>query len=847
MNNNESTATGTSRREPKSTSGYRSARRPVRPGCRPQQFPFDRVKFFIILSLIVVAFTSREKAENPLLSLTDAGRTALAGSPWVLWLLYAEAARQLHFLVAERVAAYWQAFSVLTAAAQRPFQRMTAYSRYRLSRLTRVVLMFVIGAMVLGKVLSVSPAVAWFVLPARVMSALPMAFQLLFALLFGIFQFVGIFWFMSRGGVETYLPDDVNTRFDQVWGQDRVVERIREVVALLEDPDRIEARGGYVPGGVLLWGPPGTGKTLIAEAMAGETGKPYVFVEPGAFQAMFFGVGIMKVKALYRKLRKLALRYGGVIVFFDEADVLGSRGDNVGAAVTGDDIGRARRAIVPMNGGRGGDLGTLNALLAEMNGLGKPRGFMNRVVRRALGLRPAKPPKYRILHIMATNMPDSLDPALLRPGRIDYKFQVGYPSKEGRRRTFEGYLAKINHNLTDVQIDLLAALTPRASGAMVKDFVNESVMQALRDGREVVTWEDVLKGRSVKTYGIADDFEYVPTERHTLAIHEASHAVAQHHLKRDEMIDVVTIERRGSVGGFVQPLNLEERFVALKSEREAEVCVFLASIAGERLFFDSDTSAGVSGDLESATMMVLQNEGQLGMGETLSAYHVISRALSDQPTDVQIAEEMRRTLAQRVEARLQELYQEVLTLLTERRHEVLALAHALETYRTVNGRDAVAVLEGSVGDIIDGRVYGTEEMRAALEAYHAAVFHARRDGGEIAMALPAAAPRVPRAEEIAALPAPVDSQPATAWTEPVWAGPASGRDEDAGFGLGAAIAPHDRTSASTSASTGDSIPGSVTGAADDTSDTGAMFGGGVTSDGVGYEADHGTGDDGERP
>ena len=126
--------------------------------------------------------------------------------------------------------------------------------------------------------------------------------------------------------MDTYYPDDIKTRFPDVWGQDHVVERVKENIVFLENPDAIEAKGGYVPSGLLLWGPPGTGKTLMAEAVAGETGKPYVFVDPGAFTNMFMGVGILKVKSLFRKLRKLALRYGGVIVFFDEADALGNRG-----------------------------------------------------------------------------------------------------------------------------------------------------------------------------------------------------------------------------------------------------------------------------------------------------------------------------------------------------------------------------------------------------------------------------------------------------------------------------------------------------------------------------------------
>src|SRR6476619_2040354 len=134
---------------------------------------------------------------------------------------------------------------------------------------------------------------------------------------------------MSRGGMETYMPYEVKTRFADVWGQDHVLERVKENMIFLEDPEELEKKGGHVPGGILLWGPPGTGKTLMAEAVAGETGKTYVFVDQGAFKAMFMGVGIMKVKSLFKKLRKLALRYGGVIVFFDEADVLGNRGGSV--------------------------------------------------------------------------------------------------------------------------------------------------------------------------------------------------------------------------------------------------------------------------------------------------------------------------------------------------------------------------------------------------------------------------------------------------------------------------------------------------------------------------------------
>ena len=259
-----------------------------------------------------------------------------------------------------------------------------------------------------------------------------------------------------------------------------MLERVKENVVLLENPEAIEGRGGHVPGGILLYGPPGTGKTLMAQAVAGETGKPFVFVEPGAFTAMFFGVGILKVKALFRRLRKLALRYGGVIVFFDEADTLGSRGARTGpaagpghdrrwadachaptylsghtlAAVTARRSARPRppdtrwtrmgRAVdrfiagSAMGGGSSSFDGTLQALLTELSGLEKPRGFFNKFLRRTLGMRPKPPPKYRILLMMASNLPEALDPALLRPGRLDRHYRVGYPSKAGRRAHLRG-------------------------------------------------------------------------------------------------------------------------------------------------------------------------------------------------------------------------------------------------------------------------------------------------------------------------------------------------------------------------------------------------------------------------
>jgi len=508
---------------------------------------WERVKFTLLLALLWLALVWASMADNPLLPFRDAAREQLRSGRWVFVLLGVEILRQAHFLISEHWSAYHRFWtnSVFGGMNRMARRRMSDWTRYRIRRMLIWVFWIAVFAVVAGKALGTSPILGLFQAPALLWKLMPFVLQLAFAFFFIAFQFIGMFWLLSRGGVDVYFPDDIKTRFSDVWGQDHVVERVKENIMFLENPEQIEAKGGYVPGGILLWGPPGTGKTLMAEAVAGETGKPYVFVDPGAFINMFFGIGILKVKSLFRKLRKLALRYGGVIVFFDEADSLGSRGvlapggtnfprgmspapmhtsgchgfsylsptaqwhlarSAYLAEFPEEAAGRRNRVMGGMAmGGGGGGSGTLQALLTELSGLLKPRGLINRVVRRVLGMRPKPPPKYRILVMMATNLPEALDDALLRPGRIDRIYKVGYPSKAGRIRTYEGYLAKVRHELTTDDIDKLATITPYATGATIKDLVNEALIQAIRDGRDVITKRDILRAKQLKELGPPED------------------------------------------------------------------------------------------------------------------------------------------------------------------------------------------------------------------------------------------------------------------------------------------------------------------------------------------------------
>jgi cell division protease FtsH len=401
----------------------------------------------------------------------------------------------------------------------------------------------------------------------------------------------------------------------------------------------------------------------------------------------------------------------------------------------------------------GGGMGTLQALLTEMSGLKKPRGFVNRVVRRTLGMRPKPPPKYRILIVMATNMPSALDEALLRPGRLDRMYRVGYPSKEGRKRTYEGYLAKVSHELTPDQIDHLATITPYATGATIKDLVNESLIVALRANRTTITWADVLTAKLAKSVGPSEGVEYIERERHAVAVHEACHAVISYLVQKRNVIDTATIQKGADYLGFVKPIPIEEQFTSWRSEYEADIMVSLASLVGERMFFNGDSSSGVSSDLQNATTIGLAMEGLWGMGGQYGS-HAATRAPRDaHPVlDGNDRNVLETAFGRRVEASLAALAERTGALLAENRASVLAVGHALEVHKTISGQDVTAIISGQIGPVVDGRPYGEPEFAAELEAYHALAVSAH--GGDRSLPLPVPVPRA--AGKLSALPAITD-------------------------------------------------------------------------------------------
>jgi cell division protease FtsH len=707
----------------------------------------------------------------------EAIQIALHDYAWIVWLALIELVRQLHYLIEEHSPSYYRLWEKKVFGGFATIAgRMDPWARYRLARAFKALIILLAISMFLGRVFHTEPVWLGIVdAPGRLVVALPFLFQLAFAFFFIIFQFVGLFWFLSRGGIDVIQPDEIETRFDDVKGQDAARNQLKETLVYLEQPKEIEDKGGHIPKGILLWGPPGTGKTMMAQAMAGETDKPFVAVDPSAFIQMFMGIGPLKVKNLYRKLRRLSLRYGGVIVFFDEADALGSRGQS---SVPGVEptvapwaalpscnglayVSPAGRAVVfeatmppsvmpskehVLMGGMmgGGGSGVLQALLSEMSGLDKPRGVVNRV-RRWLGMRPKPPLKYRILHIFATNMPETLDPALRRPGRIDREYKVGYPHKNGRRDTFEKYLGQVQSSLTPEEVEKLATITPYFSGAMIEDIVKEGLVVAFRDGRDTVTYGDVIKAKQIKQHGLPDDHEYIERERHSVAVHEACHAVVAYRMRHHEVIDMATIERRGDVGGFVASIPPEDQFVEWRSERETDAMSFLASLAGERLFFEGDHSTGVGGDMRGATAIVTQALAYYAMGDTIASRTVNLAALRGaQPMETGADRAMFDSeFGKAIDAKLHEIYDRAWKVLEEHRDDVLALAHALETHKTLTGEDVTAVMEGTRGPTVDGRPYKDRVFLQMLEKYHAAVVRAHKEHGGVATPIPVPVPPSP--------------------------------------------------------------------------------------------------------
>ncbi|MFZ5436408.1 MAG: ATP-dependent zinc metalloprotease FtsH [Bacillota bacterium] len=361
--------------------------------------------------------------------------------------------------------------------------------------------------------------------------------------------------------------------FADVAGIDEVKEELQEIVDFLKHPKKYLEIGARIPKGVLLFGAPGTGKTLVARAVAGEAGVPFFSISGSDFVEMFVGVGASRVRDLFDQAKKNS----PAIVFIDEIDA----------------VGRQRGA--GYGGGHDEREQTLNALLVEMDGFSVNEG---------------------IIIIAATNRPDVLDPALLRPGRFDRQIAIDRPDLKGRLEILKVHVRGKPLD-DDVDLEILAKRTPGFTGADIENLVNEAALLAARKQKKKISMDDlelaidrVLAGPEKKTRIINEK------ERKVVAVHEAAHALVAHLLPHTDPVHKVSIIPRGGALGYVLQLPLEDRYLVTKSEIYDRITAALAGRAAEEMVF-GEVSTGASDDLEKATKMARRMIMEFGMSEKL--------------------------------------------------------------------------------------------------------------------------------------------------------------------------------------------------------------------------------------
>ena len=628
-------------------------------------------------------------------------------------LLIASVIQEMIYLRMERSAYFYARTQRTLARVERFKSRWSINMRYRIGRFSRLAFFVYAYGWLLNGLSDqcTSPIQCVIYTPNLIRGAAGDIVYFAFIMLMSVGQFVLIFWFMSRFGTyEVILPETIKDRFSDVFGQDRALNTLKEQLYLLEQGEDVEALGGYMPKGVLLWGPPGTGKTLMMRAMAGESSVPFIYVGPGSFTNMFMGVNILKVKRVFKAVRTYALRYGGAIAFFDEIDSLGSRGGEVeelrwwnlnphhptvqrfrgtsaSQVLTDDNIALGCYAEVgtPVINTmpQGGQQGTLETFLAEMDGMDKPRGLIN-MVRRLLGFKPLPPPDYKAMYAGATNLKGKIDPALLRSGRLSKQIKVPYPKVAGKIKTLEGYLAKVPNEVTEDDIEAMARFASRASGADIQEFINEALLRAVRDGRKVVTTEDLREAIIYKVAGDEVGRQEMPEDERAVAIHEAGHAVAAHYLRDPERWGIAfatIVERTSGAAGAVFSYMKVESAIASQQEVEDSIAIGLASRVVEGMF--GIQSMGHGGDGPAATnaaqrIVLVGGDGGLSTINNMLPFIAAQR----DPAEYHA----------RVEAVLEKGLVEAEAILLDRREQIEALADRLVIDGTTSGEDISELL-----------------------------------------------------------------------------------------------------------------------------------------------------------
>lgn len=464
---------------------------------------------------------------------------------------------------------------------------------------------------------------------------------------------------IGRSRAKTYSAERPKITFDDVAGYTGVKTEIKEVVDFLKSPNRFKAVGARIPKGILLVGPPGTGKTLLARAVAGEAGVPFLSVSGSDFMEMFVGVGASRVRDLFQTARKQA----PAIIFIDEID----------------SIGRKRGA--GLGGGHDEREQTLNQMLSEMDGFDPAEG---------------------IVVMAATNRPDILDPALLRPGRFDRQIVVPLPDLDERLPILRVH-CKGKKLANDVDLEIVARGTPGMSGADLANLVNEAALHAVRRGSEEVAMEDfeaardrVLMGQRRDSLMLSDE------EKERIAFHEGGHAVLAYVLKYSDPVHKVTILPTGMALGVTQQLPAEERHIYPREYIEDSLVVRMGGRVAELLIY-GDLSTGASNDLVGNTELARKMVREWGMSDRIGPMAWGSQGMVFLGEDLMhsrdYSEDTARIVDEEVERILREQEQRAMDLLVDHRTGLEEVAKSLLEKETIDGAE--------VGRLVD-EAYGRE-------------------------------------------------------------------------------------------------------------------------------------------
>jgi ATP-dependent metalloprotease FtsH len=457
---------------------------------------------------------------------------------------------------------------------------------------------------------------------------------------------------MNTGGMSLAKVPDLEVNFEDVKGMDGAKAEAAEVVALLKNVERVIAAGFKAPRGVLLAGPPGTGKTMLAKAIANEAGVPFYALSGGDFQSMWAGVGATRVRAVYEQARRSGKP---CIVFIDEIDAIGAR--------RGIDLGGG--AIQDSNK-------TLNQLLSEMDGYGK----------------------HKVLTIGATNNPDMLDRALLRPGRFDRIIQLPLPNLDAREAILQSYLKKMKLDETVHALDV-ARMTVFKSGADLANIVNEAALIAIRNGRLVLTYTDLIEAVQRVSFGMSYSQNVIKEELLQTAFHEAGHAIVSYYRDRKERIQVLTVVPTGGALGYLWGVQIDDFTTKSKLEYLTEIEVSLGGYCAEELYQES-TSSGPSQDLKNVAGVARAMVRSWGMGSfkfnTDLAFSYGQRFL-DGTSESTPSPETSREIEMEIKAIVDGCLDNVRKLLVTHRSQLDQLAYALVEKETLYYKDIVNILE----------------------------------------------------------------------------------------------------------------------------------------------------------